>query len=173
MSIGNFNGVDQNVFKLINISSNSKTFGTWSSSLFDVFRWKGSDWSTSQIGNSVRCHECEGFKHYQAECATYLKRKKKGLVITLFDKKTSTDNDYKDFGRALISCEQEEKIIMTDSKLSSISAEKCELDSEVLPISLEKVAMVSSSNLENFIFMEGRLRSVETLTWSYFKLMWR
>lgn len=26
---------------------------------------------------SIICHECDGFGHYQAECATFLKRKKK------------------------------------------------------------------------------------------------
>ncbi|TYK13508.1 envelope-like protein [Cucumis melo var. makuwa] len=44
-----------------------------------------------------------GFGHYQAECTTYLKRKKKGFIVNVSDKETSSDNDCENFGRALIS----------------------------------------------------------------------
>ncbi|KAA0047417.1 gag-pol polyprotein [Cucumis melo var. makuwa] len=56
---------------------------------------------------SVRCHECEGYDHFQAECLTYLKRKKKILNITLSDEDTSSDNECEDYGRALIGCKVE------------------------------------------------------------------
>ena len=39
---------------------------------------------------SIRCHECDGFK--QAKCATFLKRKKKGLTATLFDDEPQMKN---------------------------------------------------------------------------------
>lgn len=52
-------------------------------------------------------HEYEGFGHYQAECATYLKRKKK-RVVTLSDEELSSDSDYENFGRAFVSCIIEE-----------------------------------------------------------------
>ncbi|XP_050935670.1 uncharacterized protein LOC103502061 [Cucumis melo] len=86
-------------------------------------RRKDSYQNTDQIDKSVRCHECEGFRHHQAEYAIYLKRKKKGLAITLS-------------GRALISCEQE---ISNDNNLIVGSEEKRELDSEKLPSSGEKL----------------------------------
>lgn len=34
---------------------------------------------------TFRCHEREGFGHYQAECSTFFKRKKKGFTVILFD----------------------------------------------------------------------------------------
>ena len=55
----------------------------------------------------VRCHECEGHAHIQAECTIYLKRKKKILNITLSDEDTTSDSECEDYGRALISCEGE------------------------------------------------------------------
>ncbi|TYK05805.1 Peptidase aspartic, catalytic [Cucumis melo var. makuwa] len=56
-----------------------------------------------QIGKGIRCHECEGFRHIQAECATYLKRKKKGLVATFFDEEDYSERDNEDLGMPLIS----------------------------------------------------------------------
>ncbi|KAA0062616.1 gag-pol polyprotein [Cucumis melo var. makuwa] len=40
---------------------------------------------------SVRCHECEGYRHFQAEYPTYLKTKKKSVNITLLDEDTLSD----------------------------------------------------------------------------------
>ncbi|TYK06512.1 putative copia-type pol polyprotein [Cucumis melo var. makuwa] len=39
-------------------------------------------------GKGIKCRECEGFGHIQTECPTYLKRKKKSLVVTLSDDET-------------------------------------------------------------------------------------
>ncbi|MCI40552.1 gag-protease polyprotein, partial [Trifolium medium] len=33
-------------------------------------------------GKGVQCHECEGYGHIRTECATYLKKQKKGLTVT-------------------------------------------------------------------------------------------
>ncbi|MCI19135.1 gag-protease polyprotein, partial [Trifolium medium] len=32
--------------------------------------------------NGVQCHECEGYGHIRTECATYLKKQKKSLVVS-------------------------------------------------------------------------------------------
>ena len=38
----------------------------------------------SKSDRNVRCHEYEDFGHYQIECATFLKRKKKSLATVTF-----------------------------------------------------------------------------------------
>lgn len=52
---------------------------------------------------SIRFRECDGFGHYQAECAAFLKQKKKSLTVTLCDDEASSDSKSKEFGKALIS----------------------------------------------------------------------
>ncbi|MCI48534.1 gag-protease polyprotein, partial [Trifolium medium] len=37
----------------------------------------------------VQCHECEGYGHIRAECATYLKKQKKSLVVSWYDEDDS------------------------------------------------------------------------------------
>ncbi|KAA0043006.1 gag-proteinase polyprotein [Cucumis melo var. makuwa] len=58
---------------------------------------------SDKYGKGIMCHECEGFGHIQAECATYLKRKKKGLVATFSDEEDYSESDDEDLGMALIS----------------------------------------------------------------------
>lgn len=31
---------------------------------------------------SVQCHECEGYEHIRTECATFLKKQKKGIIVS-------------------------------------------------------------------------------------------
>ena len=62
---------------------------------------------SDKFDKSVRCHECEGYRHFQAECPTYLKKKKKILNITLSDEDTLSDSWCEDYGRSLIICEAE------------------------------------------------------------------
>jgi len=33
----------------------------------------------------VQCHECEGYGHIRTECATFLKKQKKNLVVSWSD----------------------------------------------------------------------------------------
>jgi hypothetical protein len=40
-------------------------------------------------GKGVQCNECEGFGHIRSECATYLKKQKKGLSIYWSDEDNS------------------------------------------------------------------------------------
>ncbi|XP_045789080.1 uncharacterized protein LOC123884116 [Trifolium pratense] len=45
------------------------------------FRKPMSDEKTS-LNKSVQCHECEGYEHIRTECATFLKKQKKGLTVS-------------------------------------------------------------------------------------------
>ncbi|KAK2403194.1 gag-protease polyprotein [Trifolium repens] len=47
---------------------------------------------TETDDESVQCYECEGYGHIKTECATYLKKQKKGLVVTWYDEDIS-DNE--------------------------------------------------------------------------------
>ncbi|PNX60038.1 gag-protease polyprotein, partial [Trifolium pratense] len=40
----------------------------------------------------IQCHECEGYGHVRAECATYLKNQKKSLTVSWSDDELS-DNE--------------------------------------------------------------------------------
>lgn len=127
--------------------TSSNNLGLESSNSFVASHRKDGDRSTSQINKSVKCHECEGFRRYQAKCATYLKRKKNGLAITLFDEETSSDSDCEDFGRALIDCKIEEKIEVTDGKLFPISEEDgYKLDTEISSIPTDRIYPLISKN---------------------------
>ncbi|XP_019151247.1 PREDICTED: uncharacterized protein LOC109147975 [Ipomoea nil] len=54
---------------------------------------RGSSTDTGRsLNRSVQCRECEGFGHIQAECATYLKRKKAMSVATLSDDEEEGSN---------------------------------------------------------------------------------
>ncbi|XP_057444286.1 uncharacterized protein LOC130736472 [Lotus japonicus] len=44
-------------------------------------------------GRGVQCHECEGFGHIRTECATYLKKQKKGMVTTWSDDESDTEGE--------------------------------------------------------------------------------
>jgi hypothetical protein len=39
----------------------------------------------------VQCHECEGYGHIRIECATFLKKQKKSLVVSWSDEDDSDD----------------------------------------------------------------------------------
>jgi len=44
---------------------------------------------TSHQSKGVQCHECEGYGHIITECATYLKKQKKSLVVSWSDEGNS------------------------------------------------------------------------------------
>ena len=41
--------------------------------------------SMTEEDKGVQCFECEGYGHIRTECATYLKRQKKGLAVSWSD----------------------------------------------------------------------------------------
>ncbi|KAK2368014.1 gag-protease polyprotein [Trifolium repens] len=48
--------------------------------------------SKTDEDKGVQCYECEGYGHVRTECATYLKKQKKGLAVTWSDEDNS-DNE--------------------------------------------------------------------------------
>ncbi|MCI46629.1 gag-protease polyprotein, partial [Trifolium medium] len=42
-------------------------------------------------GKDVQCYECEGYGHTRTECATYLKKQKKGLTVSWSDEDDSEE----------------------------------------------------------------------------------
>ncbi|KAA0065623.1 gag-pol polyprotein [Cucumis melo var. makuwa] len=93
-------------------------------------RGKGIEASKSdKFGKEIRCHECEGFGHIQIECATYLKRKKKGMVATFSDEEDYSESDDEDLGMALISIctmNDEENVQTHDQPKSNNSTDDAE-----------------------------------------------
>ncbi|TYK01584.1 putative envelope-like protein [Cucumis melo var. makuwa] len=99
-----------------------------------------------------------GFGHYQAECATSLKRKKKAFVTTLSDDESSSDSDCEIFGRALVSSLTENPI-EEPTKITEINTPKTthsdleevlsmwEEDQKVLNQQQEKIMILTKENL--------------------------
>ena len=51
----------------------------------------------SNQSKGVPCHECEGYRHIRTECATYLKKQKKSLVVSWSNEDNSegeVENEY-------------------------------------------------------------------------------
>ena len=46
------------------------------------FQRKGKDEEKPSRPRGIQCHECEGFGHIKAECPTFMKKQKKGMVVT-------------------------------------------------------------------------------------------
>lgn len=106
------------------------------------------DRNTSQvekIDRSVKCYECEEYGYFQAECATFLKRKKKSLTITLSDEETTSDSDSESYGRALISCEVKEVLEKVDINI--------ELHTDALESLDDKEPKFSPSGFEELLYL--------------------
>src|ERR1044072_6753989 len=46
------------------------------------FQRKGKDEERPSSARGLQCHECEGYGHFKSECPTFLKKQKKGMVVT-------------------------------------------------------------------------------------------
>jgi hypothetical protein len=42
----------------------------------------------------VKCHECEGYGHIRTECATYLKKQKKSLMVSWSDEDSEEEDEF-------------------------------------------------------------------------------
>src|ERR1044072_1927759 len=49
------------------------------------FQRKFKDDEKQSRAKGIQCHECEGYGHIKSECPTYLKKQKKGLMVTWSD----------------------------------------------------------------------------------------
>ncbi|MCI53612.1 gag-protease polyprotein, partial [Trifolium medium] len=41
----------------------------------------------------VQCHECKGYGHIRTECATYLKKQNRGLIVSWSDEEESKEDE--------------------------------------------------------------------------------
>src|ERR1044072_8774839 len=49
------------------------------------FQCRGKDDERPNKSKGIPCHECEGYGHIKPECPTFLKKQKKGMVVTWSD----------------------------------------------------------------------------------------
>ncbi|XP_019185052.1 PREDICTED: uncharacterized protein LOC109180022 [Ipomoea nil] len=66
-------------------ASSSKTSSKSGSSTFKSFGSRPGQSKEKSTSKGIRCYECEGFGHVQAECPTYLRRKKSMSAVTWSD----------------------------------------------------------------------------------------
>ena len=57
------------------------------------FQHKGKDDERSNKFKGIQCHECEGYGHIKSECPTFLKKQKKGMVVTWSDDDSNDDSE--------------------------------------------------------------------------------
>ncbi|KAK2449300.1 gag-protease polyprotein [Trifolium repens] len=86
----------------------------------------------------VRCFECEGYGHIKTECATYLKKQKKGLAVSWSDEENS-DNESEDMTANHIR-------VTTDESLSDNNSSDDELTYEEV-VSINKDLYLKSEEL--------------------------
>ncbi|KAK2396121.1 gag-protease polyprotein [Trifolium repens] len=111
----------------------------------------------------VQCHECEGYGHFRSECATYLKKQKKGLYVSWSDEDDSenemvnkasnhvsvmtgvcfSDND---------SCDEE----LTYEELASAYKELCIRSEEVCRTNVEQEIVINQLKSEKSTVVEQR-----------------
>ncbi|TYK19755.1 uncharacterized protein E5676_scaffold3861G00100 [Cucumis melo var. makuwa] len=94
------------------------------------------------------------YRHFQAKCATYLKRKKKSLTSTLSDEETYFVSESESYGGALISCEIEEvPKKASDDQLHAPTVTDTNLQSGTLEESVDNELKFSPSDFEELLYL--------------------
>src|ERR1044072_539484 len=57
------------------------------------FQRKAKEEERPSRNKGIQCPECEGYGHIKAECPTFLKKQKKGLVVTGSDEETDDESE--------------------------------------------------------------------------------
>src|ERR1044072_3569550 len=57
------------------------------------FQRRGKDDERPNKFKGIQCHECEGYGHIKSECPTFLKKQKKGMVVTWSDDDSDDDSE--------------------------------------------------------------------------------
>src|ERR1044072_1625594 len=60
----------------------SDNFTKFNNSRNTSFRRRGKDDERTNKSKGIQCHEREGYGHIKSECPTFLKKQKKGMVVT-------------------------------------------------------------------------------------------
>src|ERR1044072_962921 len=63
----------------------SDNFRKFENSRNASFQRKGKDDERPNKSRGIQCHECKGYDHIKSECQTFLKKQKKGLMVTWSD----------------------------------------------------------------------------------------
>ncbi|KAA0047661.1 gag-pol polyprotein [Cucumis melo var. makuwa] len=102
------------------------------------------------VGRFVRCRECKGFGHYQAECPTFLRRQKKNYYTTLSDEES--DDAEVDHGmNAFTTC-------ITEINLNDDS--ECSDNDEDEELMLEKLKMLRKEDSEARAIKKERIQDL-------------
>src|ERR1044072_6501380 len=57
------------------------------------FQRRGNDEERPNRSRGIQCHECEGYGYIKTECPTFLKKQKKGMVVTWSDDDSEDDSE--------------------------------------------------------------------------------
>ncbi|PNX85016.1 gag-protease polyprotein [Trifolium pratense] len=103
----------------------------------------------------VQCHECEGYGHIRTECATFLKKQKKGLTVSWSDDYSEGEAETVKFINALTgvctsdteSCDE----VLTYDELTESYKELCLKSEEVCRISEKQKETISKLQTERIV----------------------
>ncbi|CAJ2661891.1 unnamed protein product [Trifolium pratense] len=109
----------------------------------------------SAPNKGVQCHECEGYGHIRTECATFLKKQKKGLTVSWSDEDSEGETDTAKSIHALTgvctsdteSCDEE----LTFDELAESYKELCLRSEEVCRISEKQKETISKLQTERIV----------------------
>ncbi|PNX86516.1 gag-protease polyprotein, partial [Trifolium pratense] len=118
------------------------------------FRKPTTDEKTS-LNKGVQCHECEGYGHIRTECATFLKKQKKGLTVSWSDEDFEGEADTTKSIHALTgvctsdteSCDEE----LTFVELAESYRELCLKSEEVCRVSEKQKETVTKLQTERTV----------------------
>src|ERR1044072_5435879 len=57
------------------------------------FQCRGKDDERPNKSKGIPCHECEGYEHIRPECPTFLKKQKKGMMVTWSDEESEDGSE--------------------------------------------------------------------------------
>ncbi|KAK2358620.1 gag-protease polyprotein [Trifolium repens] len=129
----------------------------------DISKQGNTPTKTETGDKGVQCHECEGYGHFRSECATYLKKQKKGLSVSWSDEDDSENelvNKASNHVSAMTgvcfsdndSCDED----LTYEELASAYKQLCIRSEEVCKKNVEQEIVINQLKSEKSTVVEQR-----------------
>ncbi|KAK2390880.1 gag-protease polyprotein [Trifolium repens] len=129
----------------------------------DISKQGNTSAKTETDDESVQCYECEGYGHIKTECATYLKKQKKGLAVTWYDEDIS-DNELEGVAANHVSamtgvCDSDNDSCdedLTYKELASAYKELCIRSEKICRTNVEQEIVINQLKSEKSTAVEQR-----------------
>ncbi|XP_058783024.1 uncharacterized protein LOC131657673 [Vicia villosa] len=112
----------------------------------------------SNQGKGVQCQECEGYGHIRAGCPTYLKKQRKGLVVSWSEDKSEKESGGEEFTFEEMLKSYKELFLKSTKADQNIEVQKeiiAQLHNEKVVTALIAHTSLRSSTIEDWYFDSG------------------